>query len=86
MPDLLIELLSEEIPARMQVRAAEDLRRLMTDGLVEAGLTYAHASAFATPRRLTRSSSASMTIRAPDEADAFWPVAAIVRVWLPAPS
>ena len=52
MPDLLIELLSEEIPARMQGRAAEDLRRLMTDGLVEAGLTYAHAASFATPRRL----------------------------------
>ncbi len=52
MPDLLIELFSEEIPARMQARAADDLRRLMTDGLVEAGLTYAHAAAFATPRRL----------------------------------
>jgi glycyl-tRNA synthetase beta chain len=55
MPDLLIELLSEEIPARMQARAAEDLRRLMTDGLVEAGLTYAGAAAFATPRRLALS-------------------------------
>ena len=53
MPDLLIELLSEEIPARMQKRAAEDLKRLMTDGLVEAGLTYAAAESFATPRRLT---------------------------------
>ncbi len=53
MPDLLIELLSEEIPARMQARAAQDLRRLMTDGLVEAGLSYASAGAFATPRRLT---------------------------------
>ena len=53
MPDLLIELFSEEIPARMQARAAEDLKRLVTDGLVEAGLTYAAAQAFATPRRLT---------------------------------
>lgn len=53
MPDLLIELFSEEIPARMQKRASEDLQRLVTDGLVEAGLTYAHAKAFATPRRLT---------------------------------
>jgi glycyl-tRNA synthetase beta chain len=53
MPDLLIELLSEEIPARMQTRAAADLRRLVTDGLVAAGLTYAHAAAFSTPRRLT---------------------------------
>ncbi len=52
MPDLLVELLSEEIPARMQPRAAEDLKRLVTDGLVEAGLTYAGARAFATPRRL----------------------------------
>ncbi|SFQ53043.1 glycyl-tRNA synthetase beta chain [Roseivivax halotolerans] len=53
MPDLLIELFSEEIPARMQARAAEDLKTKVTNGLVEAGLTYAHAAAFATPRRLT---------------------------------
>ena len=53
MPDLLLELLSEEIPARMQRQASDDLRRLVTDGLVERGLTYAHAAAFATPRRLT---------------------------------
>ena len=52
MPDLLIELFSEEIPARMQARAAEDLKRLVTDGLVEAGLTYASSGAFHTPRRL----------------------------------
>ncbi|MFC6686901.1 glycine--tRNA ligase subunit beta [Jhaorihella thermophila] len=52
MPDLLIELFSEEIPARMQTRAAEDLKRKITDGLVEAGLTYAAAQAFSTPRRL----------------------------------
>ncbi len=52
MPDLLIELLSEEIPARMQARAASDLKKLVTDGLVEAGLTYGGAEAFATPRRL----------------------------------
>ena len=52
MPDLLIELLSEEIPARMQARARDDLRKLVTDGLVEAGLTYAAAAAFSTPRRL----------------------------------
>ena len=51
--DLLIELFSEEIPARMQPKAREDLRRLMTDGLVEAGLTYRSAGAFSTPRRLT---------------------------------
>ncbi len=53
--DLLIELFSEEIPARMQSKAADDLKRLMTDGLVEAGLTYASAAAFATPRRLALS-------------------------------
>ena len=52
MPDILIELFSEEIPARMQTRAAEDLRKLVTDGLVEGGLTYAHARGFSTPRRL----------------------------------
>ncbi|MEN8832634.1 MAG: glycine--tRNA ligase subunit beta [Pacificibacter sp.] len=55
MPDLLIEIFSEEIPARMQKRAAEDLKKLVTNGLVEAGLTYASAGAFATPRRLTLS-------------------------------
>ncbi|UWQ52882.1 glycine--tRNA ligase subunit beta [Leisingera caerulea] len=53
MPDLLIELFSEEIPARMQTRAAEDLKKRVTDGLVEAGLTYAGAAALSTPRRLT---------------------------------
>jgi glycyl-tRNA synthetase beta chain len=52
MPDLLIELFSEEIPARMQARAAEDLKKLVTDRLVGAGLTYEGAKAFATPRRL----------------------------------
>lgn len=50
--DLLIELFSEEIPARMQPRAREDLKRLITGGLVDAGLTYASAGAFSTPRRL----------------------------------
>src|SRR5919107_1619707 len=52
MPDLLIELLSEEIPARMQRRAAEDLKKLVTDALVERGFLYEGAKAFATPRRL----------------------------------
>ncbi|MCK0121003.1 glycine--tRNA ligase subunit beta [Loktanella sp. F6476L] len=55
MADLLIELFSEEIPARMQAKAAKDLQKLVTDGLVEAGLTYAGAAAFATPRRLALS-------------------------------
>ncbi|MCA0906230.1 glycine--tRNA ligase subunit beta [Ruegeria marisrubri] len=53
MPDLLIELFSEEIPARMQTRAGEDLKKRITDGLVEAGLTYSNAAALTTPRRLT---------------------------------
>ncbi len=53
MPDLLIELFSEEIPARMQARAGDDLKKRITDGLVEAGLTYASAAALTTPRRLT---------------------------------
>lgn len=52
MPQLLLELFSEEIPARMQAKAAEDLRAAMTNGLVEAGLTYEGAQAHATPRRL----------------------------------
>src|SRR5258707_3005235 len=52
MPDLLFELFSEEIPARMQARAAEDLRKMVTDRLVDAGLVFEGATAFATPRRL----------------------------------
>jgi len=55
MPDLLLELFSEEIPARMQARAAEDLRKAVTDRLVEAGLVYDGAKAFVTPRRLALS-------------------------------
>ncbi len=52
MPELLLELLSEEIPARMQARAAEDLKRLVCGGLKEAGLAFAEARAYVTPRRL----------------------------------
>ncbi|MEM7059966.1 MAG: glycine--tRNA ligase subunit beta [Pseudomonadota bacterium] len=52
MADLLLELFSEEIPARMQARAAQDLKKLITDHMVEAGLTYSGGQAFATPRRL----------------------------------
>jgi glycyl-tRNA synthetase beta chain len=52
MPDLLLELFSEEIPARMQAKAADDLRRMVTDRLVAEGLVYDGAKAFATPRRL----------------------------------
>src|SRR5919204_3451327 len=52
MPDLLLELFSEDIPARMQPRAAEDLRKLVTGHLVDAGLRYEDAKAFVTPRRL----------------------------------
>jgi glycyl-tRNA synthetase beta chain len=52
MPDLLLELFSEEIPARMQAKAAEDLRKLVTSRLVDAGLVYEGANSFATPRRL----------------------------------
>lgn len=53
MPDLLIELFSEEIPARMQRRAAGDLKKRLTDVLVDAGLTYEGAREYWTPRRLT---------------------------------
>ncbi len=52
MAELLLELLSEEIPARMQSRAAEDLKRLVTKGLKDAGLDHSNAEAYATPRRL----------------------------------
>ncbi|RUP16897.1 glycine--tRNA ligase subunit beta [Methylobacterium sp.] len=52
MPDLLLELRSEEIPARMQRRAAEDLKKLVTDALVARGFLYEGARAFSTPRRL----------------------------------
>ena len=52
MPELLLELLSEEIPARMQARAAADLKRLVCDGLKKSGLEFESAEAFVTPRRL----------------------------------
>src|ERR1700690_680780 len=55
MPDLLLEFLSEEIPARMQARAADDLKKLVTDRLVDARLVYEGARAFVTPRRLALS-------------------------------
>lgn len=55
MADFLLELFSEEIPARMQARACEDLKKLITDGIVDRGLTYAAAASFVTPRRLTLS-------------------------------
>jgi glycyl-tRNA synthetase beta chain len=65
MPDLLLEFLSEEIPARMQARAAEDLRKLVTDRLVAEGLTYEGARAFATPRRLALTIH-GLPVRQPD--------------------
>ncbi len=68
MPDLLLEFFSEEIPARMQARAAEDLKKLVTDKLVAAGLTYDGAKAFATPRRLALA-VAGIPVRQPDIKD-----------------
>ena len=65
MPDLLLEFLSEEIPARMQARAAEDLKKMITDRLVAAGLVYEGAKAFATPRRLALSVH-GVPVRQPD--------------------
>src|SRR6185503_15680016 len=53
MAELLLELFSEEVPARMQGRAAEDLKRLVVEGLKGQGLAVGEAKAFATPRRLT---------------------------------
>ena len=65
MPDLLLELFSEEIPARMQARAAEDLHKAVTDRLVEAELVYDGAKAFVTPRRLTLAVQ-GVPVRQPD--------------------
>ena len=66
MPDLLLELYSEEIPARMQARAAEDLRKMVADRLVDAGLVYEGAKAFATPRRLALTVH-GLPARSPDQ-------------------
>ncbi|WP_105426106.1 glycine--tRNA ligase subunit beta [Neorhizobium tomejilense] len=66
MPDLLLELRSEEIPARMQRKAAGDLKKLVTDALVEAGLTYEGAREYWTPRRLTLDIR-GMTARSADQ-------------------
>ncbi len=68
MPDLLLEFFSEEIPARMQARAAEDLRKMVTDRLVAAGLVYEGAKAFATPRRLALTVH-GVPVRQPDIKD-----------------
>jgi glycyl-tRNA synthetase beta chain len=65
MPDLLLEFFSEEIPARMQARAADDLKKMITDRLVAAGLVYEGAKAFATPRRLALTVQ-GVPSRAPD--------------------
>jgi glycyl-tRNA synthetase beta chain len=65
MPELLLELFSEEIPARFQRRAAEDLKKAVTGALVEAGLLYEGAKAFATPRRLALT-VAGVPVRSPD--------------------
>src|SRR5947209_5035064 len=53
MPELLFELFSEEIPARMQVRAAEELKRLAGEKLAAAQLEFGNMRSFVTPRRLT---------------------------------
>jgi glycyl-tRNA synthetase beta chain len=66
MSDLLLELFSEEIPARMQAQAAADLKKLVTDALVERGLTYEAAESFVTPRRLTLH-IVGLPVRQPDQ-------------------
>src|SRR3954471_17484820 len=65
MPELLLELFSEEIPARFQRRAAEDLKKAVTGALVDAGLLYEGARAFVTPRRLALTVS-GIPARSPD--------------------
>ena len=52
MPELLLEILSEEIPAQMQSKATDDLKSLVTEALKSAGLDFLSIEAFATPRRL----------------------------------
>src|SRR5690606_14847532 len=66
MPDLFLELFSEEIPARMQAQAQENLRKLVTDALVARGLVYEGAKAFSTPRRLALSVH-GLPARQPDQ-------------------
>ena len=65
MPELLLELFSEEIPARFQRRAAEDLKKAVTNALVDAGLVYEGAKAFVTPRRLALTVT-GLPARSPD--------------------
>jgi len=65
MPELLVELFSEEIPARMQRKAAEDLKKAVTNALVDAGLVYESAKAFVTPRRLALTVT-GLPARSPD--------------------
>ncbi|WP_193336712.1 glycine--tRNA ligase subunit beta [Devosia beringensis] len=65
MPELLLELFSEEIPARLQRRAADDLKKLVTNALVDAGLVYEGAKAFVTPRRLALTVT-GLPARSPD--------------------
>lgn len=65
MPELLLELFSEEIPARFQRRAADDLKKAVTDAIVDAGLVYESARAFVTPRRLALSVT-GIPARSPD--------------------
>ncbi|WDR02556.1 glycine--tRNA ligase subunit beta [Devosia algicola] len=65
MPELLLELFSEEIPARFQRRAAQDLKKSVTNALVDAGLVYEGASAFVTPRRLALTVT-GLPARSPD--------------------
>jgi len=93
MPELLLELFSEEIPARMQARAADDLRRLMLEGLKAQGLAAGEAKAYVTPRRLAlvvedvpaRSPDLSEErkgprVNAPEQAIAgLWKVNAVVK-------
>ncbi len=66
--ELLVELYSEEIPARMQPRAAEDLLRMVTEGLASAGLRHGPAEAFATPRRLALVVR-DLTLASPDQVE-----------------
>src|SRR5207253_2343269 len=68
MPDLLLEIFSEEIPARMQVRAAKELERLLVAALSDHGLLFEWARSFAGPRRLSVAIG-SLPVKQPDRVD-----------------
>ena len=85
MPDLLLELFSEEIPARMQAQAAKDLERLVVGALSDRGLLFEGAKAFAGPRRLTLA-IAGLPAKQPDVSEELPPPTAALATAAPSPN